>query len=60
MDRRVSKSEMSLEDWFAGMALIGILARDPSGEETMADQVTEAYEMAEEMIQIRGIKHEAS
>jgi len=39
-------SEMSLVDWFAGMALTGILARDPSGEETMIDQVTEAYEMA--------------
>jgi hypothetical protein len=53
-------SEMSLVDWFAGMALTGILARDLPGEETMIDQVTEAYEMAEEMIRARERIHEAS
>lgn len=60
MDRRVIKSEMTLVDWFAGMALTGILARDSSGDELMTDQATEAYEMAKEMIRARERIHEAS
>ena len=49
MDRKSNVDEMRILDWFAGVALIGILARN-TPDQTMADQAIEAFEMAGEMI----------
>ena len=48
--------EMTLRDWFAGQALVGIIASDPSkwgdrSDETMGQSVSRnAYEMADAML----------
>jgi hypothetical protein len=44
---------MSLRDWFAGQALVGIATKEEVPGWSIADQVDRAYEYADEMIGLK-------
>lgn len=44
---------MSLRDWFAGMALQGILAAEINHRASISQNVTEAFDIADNMIKER-------
>ena len=45
---------MTLRDWFAGMALQGILAGTPDSICTIDEYANEAYQYADAMLEVRG------
>jgi hypothetical protein len=48
---------MDLRDWFAGQALVGLLAHGSRGDSSAT--ATQAYEYADEMMKEREIKNDA-
>ncbi len=46
---------MSLRDYFAGQAVIGIISNDPTGKITFQDIAAKAYDIADAMLDDRAV-----
>lgn len=51
---------MSLRDWFAGQALIGIAQRNPTGSDTISWHLKHAYKYADVLLELRQRYEEGS